>query len=169
LSRLPFTLVEHKFSIQKHVLVGNWLINNELLQVAVVHLTSNRAQNSVEKRKNQLNTVVDYLQKESGSYFIVGDFNTKNNLEEDVPSISNFIDIWQELHPDEAGYTFNPQVNPLAELMSLGGEAARFDRILLHSQNGNWVPESVDLFACEAVANTQEKIFPSDHFGYERF
>ena len=165
LSRLPFTLVEHKFSVQKHVLVGSWFINNESLQVAVVHLTSNRAQNSVEKRKNQLNTVVDYLQKKPGNYFIVGDFNTRNNLEDDVPSISNFIDIWQELRPEEAGYTFNPQVNPLAELMSLGGEAARFDRILLHSQNGNWVPQSVELFACEAVENTEEKIFPSDHFG----
>ena len=76
LSRLPFTLVEHKFSVQKHVLVGSWFINKESLQVAVVHITSNRAQTAVEKRKHQLNTVVDYLQKQSGSYFIVGDFNT---------------------------------------------------------------------------------------------
>ncbi|MDY6902270.1 MAG: poly(A) polymerase [Cyanobacteriota bacterium] len=165
LSRLPFTLVEHKFSVHKHVLVGSWFINNELLQVAVVHLTSNRAQNAVEKRKHQLTTVVDYLQKQPGNYFIVGDFNTKNNLADDVASISNFIDIWQELRPDETGYTFNPQVNPLAELMSLAGEPARFDRILFNSQNGNWVAESVDLFACEAVEDTEEKIFPSDHFG----
>ncbi|MEL7244594.1 MAG: poly(A) polymerase [Cyanobacteria bacterium J06573_2] len=167
LSRLPFTLVEYKFSIQKHVLVGSWFINNELLQVAAVHLTSNRAKNAVEKRKHQLKTVIDYLQKQPGNYFIVGDFNTRNNLQDNVSSINNFIDIWQELRPDEAGYTFNPQVNPLAELMSLEGEPARFDRILLHSQNDNWVPQSVKLFGCEAVGNTEGKIFPSDHFGIQ--
>ena len=37
LSRLLFTLVEHKFSTQKNVLVGSWFINNESLQVAVAH------------------------------------------------------------------------------------------------------------------------------------
>ncbi|MEO1430386.1 MAG: poly(A) polymerase [Cyanobacteria bacterium J06633_8] len=49
--------------------------------------------------------------------------------------------------------------------MSLAGEAARFDRIILHSQSSNWVPQSVELFACKPVDNTEEKIFPSDHFG----
>ncbi|MBV6625868.1 MAG: DUF504 domain-containing protein [Rivularia sp. (in: Bacteria)] len=165
LSRLPFTLVEHQFSAHKHVLVGSWFINNELLQVAVVHLTSNSARNAEEKRKRQLTTVVDYLQKQPGNYLIVGDFNTRNNFPEEVPDISNFIDIWQELRPDEAGYTFNPQVNPLAELISLTGKPARFDRILMRCEQNSWVPRSVDLFACEPVDNTEEKIFPSDHFG----
>ncbi|AFY57962.1 poly(A) polymerase [Rivularia sp. PCC 7116] len=165
LSRLPYTLVEHKFSAHKHVLVGSWFINSELLQVAAVHLTSNRAQNADKKRKYQLTTVVDYLRKQPGNYFIVGDFNTRNNLQEQVPDISSFVDVWQDLRPDEAGYTFNPQLNPLAELMSLAGEAARFDRILMCSEQDSWVPQSVDLFAIEPVDNTEEKIFPSDHFG----
>ncbi len=164
LSRLPFTLVEHKFSAHKQVLVGSWFINNELLQVAVVHLTSNRAQNAAEKRKNQLTTLLQYLQEKSGNCLIVGDFNTRENQQE-ILTNSNFIDIWQELHPNENGYTFDPQRNPLAELMSLQGEAGRLDRILLRCQNHNWVPQSVDLFACEPIANTQGNIFPSDHFG----
>jgi len=165
LSRLPFTAVEHEFSTHKKMLVGSWFINNELFQVAAVHLTSNRAQNAAEKRKRQLKTLLNHLHKQSGNYLIVGDFNSRNNLQEEVPDISRFIDIWQQLRPDEAGYTFNPQLNPLAELMSLEGEAARFDRILLSSENSSWVAESIDLFACKAVENTEEKIFPSDHFG----
>ncbi|MEM9926239.1 MAG: RNA repair domain-containing protein, partial [Cyanobacteria bacterium P01_D01_bin.50] len=165
LSRFPFTLVEHQFSPHKQVLVGSWFINGELLQVGVVHLTSNRAQNAAEKRKHQLTTLLNYLQKQSGNCLIVGDFNTRDNSLEEILTGNNFIDIWQELRPDEAGYTFNPQLNPLAELMSLEGEAARFDRILLHSPNGNLVPDSVNLFACEPVDNTENNIFPSDHFG----
>ncbi|MEM9276707.1 MAG: poly(A) polymerase [Cyanobacteria bacterium P01_F01_bin.143] len=165
LSRFPFTLVEHQFSPHKQVLVGSWFINDELLQVGVVHLTSNRAQNAAEKRKYQLTTLLNYLQKQSGNCLIVGDFNTRDNSLEEILTGNNFIDIWQELRPDEAGYTFNPQLNPLAELMSLEGEAARFDRILLHSPNGNLVPDSVNLFACEPVDNTENNIFPSDHFG----
>ncbi len=165
LSRLPFITVEHEFSNHKKALMGSWLINGELLQVAVVHLTSNRAKNAAEKRENQLNILLKYLQEQPGSYLIVGDFNTRNNLHEEFSNISDFIDIWQKLRPNEAGYTFNPQLNTLAELMSLEGEAARFDRILLHSQNSNWLADSVDLFACEPVENTDGKIFPSDHFG----
>ncbi|MEM6752975.1 MAG: RNA repair domain-containing protein [Cyanobacteria bacterium P01_C01_bin.38] len=164
LSRLPFTAVEHEFSTHKKAMVGSWFINGELLQVAVVHLTSSRSQNSAEKRKHQLTTLINHLYKQSGNYLIVGDFNTRNNLQE-VPNISNFIDIWQELRSDEAGYTFNPQINPLAKLMSLEGEAARFDRILLSIENGTWVPKDVNLFAREPVDNTQGNIFPSDHFG----
>ncbi|MCJ8280840.1 MAG: RNA repair domain-containing protein [Rivularia sp. ALOHA_DT_140] len=95
LSRLPFTLVEHEFSAHKHVLIGSWFINDELLQLAVVHLTSNRAQNAAEKRKHQLQTVVDYLKKQPGNYLIVGDFNTRNNLQEEVSNIGDFVDIWQ--------------------------------------------------------------------------
>ncbi len=146
------------------MLLGSWFINNELFQVAVVHLTSSRAKHSAEKRKHQLTTALNHLYKQSGNYLIVGDFNTRNNLQ-GVPNISNFIDVWQELRPDEAGNTFNPQINPLAELMSVEGEAARFDRILLSSENGTWVPKAVNLFARKPVDNTQGAIFPSDHFG----
>lgn len=164
LSRLPFTLVEHQFSAHKHLLVGSWFINSELLQVAVVHLTSNRAENAAEKRKHQLKTLLKYLNEQPRNCLIVGDFNTRDNQLE-ILTNSNFVDIWQELRPHETGYTFNPQTNPLAELMSLQGVAARLDRILLRCQNDSWVPHSVNLFACEAIANTQGKIFPSDHFG----
>ncbi|MDJ0693990.1 poly(A) polymerase [Mastigocoleus sp. MO_188.B34] len=163
MSRLPFTLVEHRFSIHKSLMVGTYKINGEVLQVGVVHLTSDRAQNAAEKRKYQLNTLLKYLQSQPGDSLIVGDFNTRGKQLQEILDLYGFTDLWEELHPEQLGYTFDPQQNPLAELMSLEGEAARFDRILLHSVDRKFSPNSINLFACEPIAGTP--IYPSDHFG----
>ncbi|WP_242046316.1 MULTISPECIES: poly(A) polymerase [Calothrix] len=165
LSRLPFTLVEHQFSGHKRVLVGSYQINGQLLHVAVVHLTSDYAQNALEKRQHQLATIIAYLQKLPGNSLIAGDFNTRGNEQQDILTGAGCVDIWEKLHPDAAGYTFDPQHNTLAALMSLKGIPVRLDRILLRSPNHDWQPQSIDLFACEPIADTEEKIYPSDHFG----
>ncbi|KST65189.1 poly(A) polymerase [Mastigocoleus testarum] len=163
MSRLPFTLVEHRFSIHKRLMVGTYKINGEILQVGVVHLTSDRAQNAAEKRKYQLNTLLKYLQNQPGDSLIVGDFNTRGKQLQEILDLYDFTDLWEELHPEQLGYTFDPQHNPLAELMSLEGEAARFDRILLHSVDRKFSAHSINLFACEPITGTN--IYPSDHFG----
>ncbi|BAZ17135.1 RNA 2',3'-cyclic phosphodiesterase [Calothrix sp. NIES-4071] len=160
LSRFPFELAEHKFSGAKHVLVGTWQINGKLLHVAVVHLTSNRAENAVEKRAHQLSTLLAYLQNYEDS-LIVGDFNTRGNEQRDILTKAGFVDVWQKLHPYEAGYTFDPDCNPLAALLSLSGKPGRLDRIL---QRGDYIPQSILLFACTPI-NAQEGLYPSDHFG----
>ncbi|MBD2340262.1 DUF504 domain-containing protein [Calothrix sp. FACHB-156] len=165
LSRLPFTLVEHQFSGHKRVLVGSCEINGQLLHIAVVHLTSDYAQNALEKRQYQLATIVGYLQKLPGNSLIVGDFNTRGNEQEEILTGAGYVDIWQQLHPHAAGYTFDPERNSLAALMSLKGVPVRLDRILLQSQNHDWQTQSIDLFACEPIADTEGKIYPSDHFG----
>ncbi|WP_427159546.1 poly(A) polymerase [Aliinostoc sp. HNIBRCY26] len=165
LSRLPFTLVEHQFSGHKRVLVGSCEINGQLLHIAVLHLTSDYAQNAQEKRQRQLATILAYLQKLPGNSLIAGDFNTRGNEQEDILTAAGCVDIWEQLHPDVAGYTFDPQRNALAALMSLKGIPVRLDRILLRSQNRDWQPQSIDLFACEPIAGTEGKIYPSDHFG----
>ncbi|BAY24015.1 RNA 2',3'-cyclic phosphodiesterase [Calothrix sp. NIES-2100] len=165
LSRLPFTLVEHQFSGHKRVLVGSCEINGQLLHIAVVHLTSDYAQNALEKRQHQLATIVAYLQKLPGNSLIAGDFNTRGNEQQEILMGAGYVDIWQQLHPDAAGYTFDPQRNSLAALMSLKGIPVRLDRILLRSPNHDWQAQSIDLFACEPIALTEGKIYPSDHFG----
>lgn len=165
LSRLPFTLVEHQFSGHKRVLIGSYEINGQLLHIAVVHLTSDRAQNALEKRQHQLATIVGYLQKLPGNSLIVGDFNTRGNEQEQILTSAGYVDIWEQLHPHTAGYTFDPQRNTLAALMSLKGIPVRLDRILLRSQHHDWQADSIDLFACKPVAGTEGKIYPSDHFG----
>jgi poly(A) polymerase len=165
LSRLPFTLVEHQYSAHKRVLVGTWQINGRSLHLAVVHLTSNRAHNAYDVRAHQRSVLLEYLKTLPGDGFIVGDFNSRGDEQEEELSQSGFVDVWTLLHPDDAGYTFDPERNPLAALMSLSGEAARFDRILLRGENGRWMPHSMELFACEPVADTQGTLYPSDHFG----
>ncbi|MEQ8997642.1 MAG: poly(A) polymerase [Coleofasciculus sp. B1-GNL1-01] len=165
LSRLPFTLVEHQYSAHKRVLVGTWQINGRSLHLAVVHLTSNRARNALEVRANQRSVLLEYLKTLPGESFIVGDFNSRGDEPEEELSQSGFVDVWTLLHPDDPGYTFDPERNPLATLMSLNGEAARFDRILQRSEDGCWMPRSMELFACEPVADTQGTLYPSDHFG----
>ncbi|WP_228045450.1 MULTISPECIES: poly(A) polymerase [unclassified Tolypothrix] len=165
LSRLPFTLVEHQFSGHKRVLVGSCEINGQLLHIAVVHLTSDYAQNALEKRQHQLSTIVAYLQTLPGNSLIAGDFNTRGNEQEEILMGAGYVDIWQKLHPDAAGYTFDPQRNALAALMSLTGIPVRLDRILLLNPNHDWQAQSINLFACEPIADTEGKIYPSDHFG----
>ncbi|MGD1875854.1 MAG: poly(A) polymerase [Mastigocoleus sp.] len=177
MSRLPFTLLEHRLSAQKRLMVGCFQVNNQLLQVGVVHLTSDHSQNAAEKRKYQLTALLRFLKTQSGSSLIVGDFNTRGNQLEEILQDYNFVDLWEELHPDEPGYTFDPESNPLAELMSLQGKPARLDRILLNSLNHHFKADSISLFAYEAIPNTDEdkkgdenadknrELYPSDHFG----
>ena len=165
LSRLPFILVEYRYSQRKRVLVGKWLLNGKPLNVAVVHFTSDYNKNAIAVRSQQLTILLEYLKTQPGDSLIIGDFNIKGNEQAEILTQSNFIDIWQTLHPDDAGYTFNPQSNPLAELMSLTGIPARLDRMMLRSQEPDWISHQIELFACEAIPDTEGKIYPSDHFG----
>jgi poly(A) polymerase len=166
MSRFPFQLVEHQFSGHKRSLVGRWKLNDKFVHLANVHLTSNHSENSFQKRTQQLATVLSYLQQQSGECLIVGDFNTRGDEQQEIIDRAEFVDLWQHLHPGEDGYTFDPSRNPLAMLMSLGGEPARFDRILLQQgQGSDYQPESIELFGCEPVNGTEGEIYPSDHFG----
>ncbi|MGB3559690.1 MAG: hypothetical protein WBG66_03905 [Geitlerinemataceae cyanobacterium] len=76
-----------------------------------------------------------------------------------------WCDVWQQLHPDEAGYTFDPPSNPLAASNSRSRKGARFDRILRRNQDSVWQPRSIELFACEPVPGTGGQLYPSDRFG----
>jgi len=165
LSRLPFTLVEYRYSQRKRVLVGKWLLNGKTLNVAAVHFTSDYNKNALEVRLKQLNILLEYLNSQPGDCLIVGDFNARGNEQAEILTQNNFIDIWQTLHPDDPGYTFNPRANPLAELMSLSKLATRLDRMVLRSHDRDWISRKIELFACNPVTDTEGKIYPSDHFG----
>jgi poly(A) polymerase len=165
LSRLPFTLVEYRYSPRKRVLVGKWLLNGKTLNVAAVHFTSDYNKNAEKVRSKQLTILLEYLNSQPGDCLIVGDFNAKDNEPAEILTQNNFIDIWQTLHPEDPGYTFNPQANPLAALMSLTGLAGRLDRMMLRSQNRDWISRKIELFACNPIPDTEGKIYPSDHFG----
>ncbi|MCP2731753.1 poly(A) polymerase [Limnofasciculus baicalensis] len=165
LSRLPLILVEYRYSQRKRVLVGKWLLNGKPLNVAVVHFTSDYNKNAIAVRSKQLAILLEYLKTQPGDSLIIGDFNLKGNEQAEILTQNNFIDIWQTLHPDDAGDTFDIQRNPLAAMMSLTGLSARLDRMMLKSQEPDWISHQIELFACEAIPDTEGKIYPSDHFG----
>ena len=67
------------------------------------------------------------------------------------------------LHPHDAGFTFDPAVNPLAALASVTGRPRRLDRILVRSGTpGGLVPLAVERFADRPFDGDR---FVSDHFG----
>ncbi|PSB57949.1 poly(A) polymerase [Chamaesiphon polymorphus] len=165
MSRWAFDLVEYQFSGHKRVLVGNWNINDRAVHLANVHLTSDRGDNALQKRTQQLATVIGYLQKQAGDRFIVGDFNTRGNQQDEIINYGNFIDVWQKLYPDRDGYTFDPTANSLAMLMSLEGKPARLDRILwCPDLESNYQPLAMDLFGCKSFVRDEVQLYPSDHF-----
>ncbi len=170
MSRLPFNLVEYQFSEHKRVLIGNWHLNDRSIQLANVHLTSDYGENAIQKRIQQLATVIGYLQQQPGDCLIVGDFNTRGDEQDEIINYGNFSDLWQQLYPNLDGYTFDPSRNPLAMLMSLEGKPSRFDRILLRQEPASHYQAcAVNLFGCEPVSETNGQIFPSDHFGIRGF
>lgn len=165
LSRFPFTLVEHSFSTHKRVLVGTWKLGDRNLHVATLHLPSDFADHALEQRRSQLKKVLTYLHTLPGDSILAGDFNTRGDDLDDVVAQSGWCDVWQKLHPNEPGYTFDPPSNPLAASNSRSGRGARFDRILLRNQDCAWQPGAIELFACEPVPGTGGQLYPSDHFG----
>jgi poly(A) polymerase len=165
-SRWAFNLVEYQFSGHKRVLVGDWNLNDRSVRLANVHLTSSRGENALQKRTQQLATVIGYLQQQAGDRLIVGDFNTRDNEQDEIINYGNFIDLWKKLYPDRVGYTFDPTANSLAMLMSLEGKPARFDRILWCPEiESHYQPQSMDIFGSKPMISNDLQLYPSDHFG----
>lgn len=166
MSRWVFNLIEYQFSGHKRVLIGNWNINNQSVHLANIHLTSDRGDNAFQKRTQQLATVIGYLQQQAGDRFIVGDFNTRGDEQDEIINHGNFIDLWKKLYPEQAGYTFDPPTNPLAMLMSLEGKPSRLDRILWCSDIEKYYqPKLMYLFGCKSFISNDKQLYPSDHFG----
>ncbi len=165
LSQFPFALVEHSFSPQKNCLVGSFAFEKSEIHVAVVHLTSNRAENASQIRQKQLQQVANYLHSLSGTQLIAGDFNMREPESMDALKIHQWTDSWPQLHPQKEGYTFDPSANPLAAANTLTGLPGRLDRILVRNGNSRWKPQQMQLFGKEPIDDTDGKIYPSDHFG----
>lgn len=165
LSKHPFSLVEHLYSPQKRFLVAGWQINGEAFHLANVHLTSNRTDKAMGVRQQQLEVMVDYLKLLGGDVLLVGDFNMREDENVDILNNHQFEDIWLLQHPNNAGFSFNPAQNPLAERFSRSGMPGRFDRMYLRSQNLHWLPQNIELFGQEPIA--QDYLRASDHYGVQ--
>lgn len=96
--------------------MGEFLLNGRRTHVAVVHLTSDKSENAVQKRQFQLDKLdtilrtrtppsphthimIIYLLATGGKdNFIIGDFNFGDDGAAVIPLIYN--DAWQALHPN---------------------------------------------------------------------
>jgi len=81
-----------------------------------------------------------------------------------VKHFSNYEDVWKYLRPDEDGYTFNSEINPM---IHSSFEQMRYDRILFRTTDNLWTPTNIKLFGTERIPNLKSKypILMSDHFG----
>lgn len=178
LSKFPFTSRLWCFSKHKRVVIASSIVNNRVLRTASIHLTSSHhdafeSVDSIERRQRQLAKVYDLITApDSGDdaaipvdALIIGDFNSADGEPgEDLLIRSDFPDAWLKLHPGEPGLTFDPSVNPLAELNSVTQESKRLDRIIWSSSL--WAPTEIHLLGQQPIRKSLTKaLFASDHFG----
>ena len=166
LSRWPLALEVHTFSSQKRLLVGRLALAGRPLAVAAVHLTSNHKVDALDKRREQLDVLTQWLTREAGDALVLGDFNFGDGDENRRIAAAALKDAWQVVHPHHPGFTFDPVANPLAALNSRTGTAARYDRVLLYSPGRALAPIDITMFGDRPFADNEgQGLFPSDHFG----
>jgi|GEM_PF-1749093 len=166
LSRWPLTLELHAFSTQKRLLVGRLDLADRSLAIAAVHLTSNHKPDALDKRREQLGVLTQWLAREAGDAIVLGDFNFGDGDENTRVAAAGMTDAWQLVHPHHPGFTFDPVANPLAAINSRSGHAGRYDRVLMHSPGRTLVPVEITMFGERAFAeDAGQSLFTSDHFG----
>ncbi|HAS41420.1 MAG TPA: poly(A) polymerase [Microscillaceae bacterium] len=163
LSKYPFDLVEHLYSPHKRFLVGTWQVNDVPIHLANVHLTSNRSERALQIRQEQLEVMVSYLNTLPGDVWLVGDMNMREEEDNSLLKNHRLEDVWKVQHPNEAGFSFDPTENPLAQKLSLSGKPGRLDRMYLRSQTLSWLPHSISLFGQESIDG--DYLRASDHYG----
>lgn len=168
LSRLPvadwyfFPLPSRMF---RHLPMMSLNLNGSITRVAGVHLES--TQYEFLARERQLGIIFPLLDT-SPHAFLMGDFNfCAIHGQENRALDPRFGDAWSALRPDEPGYTEDTDRNVMRLLQTQKRKRARFDRILFHSDESGWTPESVTLLGDVPIAPELPEVFPSDHFGVE--
>jgi poly(A) polymerase Pap1/uncharacterized protein (UPF0248 family)/2'-5' RNA ligase/endonuclease/exonuclease/phosphatase family metal-dependent hydrolase len=174
LSKFPFDVYFYVYSAQKRAVIAEFLINKRKVFLPVIHLTSERNAD-IQKRVLQMGVVYDRVcsdedfQVDDGTDCImIGDFNIADgDSGEEYAFRSDFSDSWRDIHPNDPGYTYDPEVNTLAKITTEMGLRRRLDRILLRSHH--WVAKTVEIFGNQSfeIEDNKKKItlFPSDHYG----
>lgn len=156
------------------------------VRVSTVHLES---LSNFRLRRDQLSFICrSVLSEERAPHAILmGDFNfddkmnwedshrssrsgsrgNSRSLENDIfvhdEHVSQFVDVWPQLHPNDEGKTFDSTVNKMLRRY----ERMRYDRVIVRSRNNECIPKSIELVGtqCIKVNNDGVPVFPSDHFG----
>ncbi|MEL6344112.1 MAG: poly(A) polymerase [Myxococcota bacterium] len=158
----PLRLLHLRLSPRKRIIFALFDSRDRPLEVAAIHLTSDRKPDAPAIRATQLRQLLAALAPEA-DHLVVGDFNFDDRHHE--PLLDDFVDLWPSLRPDDPGATFDPSRNPLAALMSQQQIPRRLDRLLLRAPLERLLAESIERFADTPIAGTGGGLFPSDHFG----
>jgi len=85
------------------------MINNQMLTVLGVHLTSDRSQNSEQKRAAQISELHNaHIENSKHSVLVVGDFNFDDDENFIVKSAAPFFNSMQDVWSDLKGLETNP-------------------------------------------------------------
>ena len=128
------------------------------LTIAGVHLES--MQNMTPQRLVQIDECTALLTR-SPSCVWMGDFNAAPDTAEDSALRGTFRDLWAELS-SEPGYTRDTTRNAMLAQVK-DDRHQRIDRVL--TRGDALTPLSIRLLGTEALPDTGELVFPSDHFG----
>lgn len=170
LSKLPLTELRWRhFSREKKVLAVEVSLAGCPVSVGVVHLSSPKAKNALQKRSFQLQILLDHLARPlegpARASLVMGDFNFSSEEEANRLYEEGLEDLWNTLYPGVAGATFDPPLNELAALTSSSGNPSRYDRIYWSSGSALLVPERTWRFGTEPKREGVKLLYPSDHFG----
>lgn len=170
---------------RRTVLIATVEVAGHPITVATSHMESFLEDGPI--RAAQLDVIFGMLSAAEHAIFL-GDFNFGDGEEPDTAHLDpSYVDLWQATRPDDPGFTWNNDQNPMAGLGAFAGEPnRRLDRVLVRSPRLK--PKSIRIIgdepAGERVLAARERmmiqpaervpkghdeptiaVFPSDHYG----
>jgi len=192
LSTIPFRLEVYDFEtlMSRNLKVVILEVNNEMIHCGNVHLESMAHPDIRKKQLISCNEMLDSqstslligdfnigadknysliekrrdLVEKGEDPYSINHSDLNEELENDVIKLvmPNFIDVWEEIHPNENGFTYDTFNNKMLE--NKGYQEMRYDRIFI--KTNNWTVSSIEIIGTEQINEGEEEpIFPSDHFG----
>ncbi|WP_432839265.1 RNA repair domain-containing protein [Dactylosporangium sp. CA-092794] len=161
LARWPLALEVHRLSAYKRLVLGHTVLNGRPVGFVAAHLTSDHTEGAEQRREHQLRVIDERVGRgDLAAAVVLADLNAGDDA---APAVPGYTDAWRAVHPHDAGFTFDPAVNPLAAVASRTGRAARLDRILVR---GPLTPVVAERFGDEPFARDGgAPRYVSDHFG----
>jgi poly(A) polymerase len=131
------------------------------LWVLNVHLFSDSGNNAFAKREEYLSRVLAQLPAEE-TVLLQGDFNFGD--EHQSAALAEFTDFWLQLHPAEAGITYDGSNNPMSKKVIPNARDRRLDRMMVRTETGFPLAEDI---AVLHVREPETGEYLSDHYALQ--
>lgn len=148
--------------MMRNLLCVNVSVGGNEFCLMTSHLESTREHSA--ERMNQLKMVFQKMQEapDSTTVLFAGDTNLRDHEVIKCGGLpANVFDAWEFLgKPKHCQYTWDTRIN--TNLRIPAAYKHRFDRIFFRAEEGNLIPQSLDLIGLEKLDCGR---FPSDHWG----